>query len=109
MWYCRIAKAHLLYGLALFVAVYALHAPLRAFVSRESPALTNRLTPNSVYVSPGVSYTFPDLEAPSLTPLVVFNREAPGQTGGLTGYGESTYWMGGSPRFHRKPRLPALP
>ncbi len=43
MWYCRIAKAHLLYGLALFTAVYVLHASLRAFVSEESPpALTNK-------------------------------------------------------------------
>jgi hypothetical protein len=70
MWYCRIAKAHLLYGLALFVAVYALHASLRAFVSGESPpALTNRLTANLVYVSPGANYTFPDLEALSPYPF----------------------------------------
>lgn len=70
IWYCRIAKAHLLYGLALFTAVYALRASLRAFVSgKSSPALTNRLTAKFVYVSPGANYTFPDLEAPSPYPF----------------------------------------
>jgi hypothetical protein len=70
MWYCRIAKAHLLYGLALFVAVYALHASLRAFVSgKRLRGLTNRLTANLVHVSPGVNYTFPDLKAPSPYPF----------------------------------------
>jgi hypothetical protein len=43
MWYCRIAKAHLLYGLTGLFTVYALHTFLRAFVSRRSfPALTNK-------------------------------------------------------------------
>lgn len=43
MWYCRIAKAHLLYGLTEFFAVYALRTHLRAFVSGKSPpALTNK-------------------------------------------------------------------
>jgi hypothetical protein len=70
MWYCRIAKAHLLYGFTEPFAVYALHASLRAFVSGESPpALTNRLTANLVYVSPGVSHTFPGLEALSSYPF----------------------------------------
>jgi hypothetical protein len=47
----------------------------------------------------------------------VFNREAPGLPGGLTGYGESTYWVAarrvstgnrGCPRFHNTPEGPGL-